>query len=159
MHHKYEIPTIVMLLGSFSSAIKKWRALQGRVRCLYTARPGEARRGRIAAALGLAPTAPGATRPVLGSKAQAMCPDKCVNQCCMLLLRWFILYVHKVSMYNCTWPCEILDDFTPFYFLCFISFVLLIFFKKVLTNAAPILGTVLGRKRRKRGGHLILAIS
>ena len=65
---KYEIPVIVMLLGSFSSAIKKWRALQGRVRCLYTARPGEARRGCIAAAvLGLAPTAPGATRPVLGS--------------------------------------------------------------------------------------------
>ena len=51
-----------MLLGSFSSAIKKWRALQGRVRCLHTARPGEARRGRIAAALGLAPTAPGTTR-------------------------------------------------------------------------------------------------
>ena len=77
-----------MLLGSFSSAIKKWRALQGRVRWLYTARPGEAWRGRIAAAaLGLAPTAPGATRPVLGSKAQAMCPDKCVNQCCVLLLR------------------------------------------------------------------------
>ena len=39
---KYEIPALVMLLGSFSSAIKKWRALQGRVRCLYTARPGEA---------------------------------------------------------------------------------------------------------------------
>ena len=34
-----------MLLGSFSSAIKKWRALQGRVRCVYTARPGEAWRG------------------------------------------------------------------------------------------------------------------
>ena len=72
-----------MLLGSFSSAIKKWRALQGRVRWLYTARPGEAWRGRIAAAaLGLAPTAPGATRC-----AGQQSPDKCVNQCCVLLLR------------------------------------------------------------------------
>ena len=118
-----------MLLGSFSSAIKKWRALQGRVRWLYTARPGEAWRGRIAAAaLGLAPTAPGATRPVLGTEPRQMCKP----MLCAVVAAWFILYVHKVSMYNCTWPCEILDDFTPFYFLCILNF-----FKEVLTSAAP----------------------